>query len=385
MANGYSARADILTRTRDGQDLNAIWDMYAAALADFNAMRQPLVDLLAAPVTGIVDEITNPGTEQFELATEFGIAQSVRPVPTVASRAYPFAWYDMRQAYTWRFLNKATTAQLDAVLNVAMEAENRLVFEQTMKALFNNANRSAMIDGFNTPFTVVALYNGDGSYIPPYKGATFSGSHTHYLGTGANTGQAAFDPDDILTAAHLVEEHGFTRSQGYNIIILMNPADAAAGPLKYVRNQAFDSGGAGTDVVSLYDFIPTQATNMTLMLPPGYTLVGGLAPNSFAGLEVAGSWGPYLIVQDNQIPSGYLVAAATAGNSNQLNIVGLRQDENPALQGLVLKPGNNNAYPLIDSHFIRGIGAGIRQRGAAAVMKLDPTNGGYTVPPIYAW
>jgi hypothetical protein len=270
------------------------------------------------------------------------------------------------------------------VLNVAMEAENRLIFEQTMKALFNNANRSAMIDGFNTPFTVVALYNADGSYIPSYKAQTFSGSHTHYIGSGANTGQTKFDPQDFLDLAHLVEEHGFTRSQGYNVIFLMNPADAAASVATFTRNGTFNSNGT-TSAVSLYDFIPTQASNMTLMLPPGYTLVGGLAPNSFAGLEVAGSWGPYLVVQDAQIPAGYMVAAATAGNSSNLNIIGLRQDENPALQGLVLKPGNNNAYPLIDSHFIRGIGAGVRQRGAAAVMKLDATGGAYTVPPAYVW
>lgn len=384
MANGYSAKADILTRTRDGQDLNAIWDMYAAALGDFNATRQPLIDLLSSSVTGIVDEIANPGTERFELATEFGLAQSVRPVPAVTSRAYPFTWYDMRQAYTWRFLQKSTSQQLDAVLNMALEAENALVFDQVMKALFNNANRSAMIDGYPTPFTVVALYNADGSYIPTYKGQTFSGSHTHYIGSGANTGQTKFDPQDFLDLASLVEEHGYTRSQGYNIIILMNPADAAASVVRYVRNTAFSSGGS-TSATSLYDFIPTQASNQSLLLPPGYQLTGGLAPNQFAGLEVAGSWGPYLIVQDYQIPAGYMVAAATAGSNTNLNIVGIREDENPALRGLVLKPGNNNAYPLIDSNFIRGLGAGIRQRGAAALMKLDNSGGAYTVPTAYQY
>jgi hypothetical protein len=389
MANGYSARADILTRTRDGQDLNAVWDMYAAALANFNAGRQPLIDLLSSPVTGIVDEIINPGTEQFEEATEFGIPQSIRPTPATQSRAYPFKWYDLRQGYTWRFLNKATTQQLDAPLQIAMEAENNLVFQQVMKSLFNNANRSAMIDGFATPFTVVALYNNDGSSIPPYKSQTFAGSHQHYIGSGANANQIAFDPDDFISLARLVEEHGFLRSQGYNIVFLMNPADAAASVVKYQRNVVFESGTTGspaaTKVASLYDFVPTQAANMTLMLPPGYTLVGGLAPNSFAGLEVAGSWGPYLIVQDQQIPAGYMVAAATAGNSTSLNIIGIREDENPALRGLVLKPGNNNAYPLIDSYFIRGIGAGVRQRGAAAIMKLDNSGGAYTVPATYAW
>jgi hypothetical protein len=384
MAKGYSARADILVSTRDGQDLNAIWTAYAQALDDFNAARQPLIDLLSSRVTGIIDEITNPGTERFEKATEFGIAQSIRPVPTIASRAYPFDWYDLRQGYTWRFLVKATQAQLDSVLNVAMEAENALVFEQVTKSLFNNANRTTNVDGFSSPFTVVALYNADGSYIPPYKGQSFAGSHNHYLGSGTNAGQTAFDPQDFLDLAGTVEHHGFTKANGYNIIFLMNPVDAAASVVQYVRNTTFVSGGAVT-VKSLYDFIPTQATNQTLLLPPGFQLVGGLPANSFAGLDVTGSWGPYLIVQDYQIPAGYMVAAASAGNSSQLNIIGIREDENQALQGLVLKPGNNNAYPLIDSNFIRGIGAGVRQRGAAAIMKLDASGGAYTVPASMAW
>jgi hypothetical protein len=384
MAKGYSAKADILTKTRDGQDLNAIWDMYNAALDDFNSARQPLIDLLSSRVSGIIDEPGAPGNERFELATEFGIPQSIRPTPAVTSRAYPFDWYDLRQAYTWRFLTKATSQQMDAVMSQALEAENALVFDQTMKSLFNNANRTATLDGIATPFTVVALYNADGSYIPPYKGLTFSGSHTHYLSTGANTGQVAFDPQDFLDMAGTIEHHGFTKSAGYNIIFLMNPADATASVVRYVRNQAFVSGGA-TTVVSLYDFIPTQANNMTLLLPPGYTLAGGLAPTSFGGLDVVGTWGPYLFVQDYQIPAGYVIAAATAGQSSQLSIVGIREDEDPALQGLILKPGNNNNYPLIDSYFIRGIGAGVRQRGAASIMKLDASGGAYTVPASMAW
>ena len=347
------------------------------------------MDLLSSRVDGIIDEVGAPGTERFELATEFGIAQSVRPTPSVASRAYPFDWYDLRQGYTWRFLVKADQRQLDMVLQQALEAENALIFEQVTKSLFNSANRTATLDGIPTPFTVAALYNGDGSYIPPYRGQTFPGSHTHYIGSGANTGQVAFDPQDFLDLAGTIEHHGFTRSQGYNIIFLMNPADATASVVKFVRNQVFNSGAGGAaaavNVTSLYDFIPTQASNMSLLLPPGYTLSGGLAPTSFAGLEVVGTWGPYLFIQDYQIPAGYTVAAATAGQSSNLNIVGIREDENPALQGLILKPGNQNNYPLIDSHFIRGLGAGVRQRGAAAIMKLDNTGGAYTVPASMAW
>jgi len=384
MAKGYSAKADILTRTRDGQDLNAIWDSYQAALEDFNAARQPIIDLLSSPADGIVDDVATPGTERFELASEFGLPMSIRPTPAVTSRAYPFEWYDLRQGYTWRFLAKATQRQLDMVLQHALEAENALVYEQVTKSLFNSANRTATVDGIATPFTVVALYNADGQVPPPYKGQTFTGSHTHYLSTGANAGQVAFDPQDFLDIAGTIEHHGFTRSQGYNIIFLMNPADASASVVKYVRNQAFVSGGAST-VVSLYDFIPATGSNMSLLLPPGYQLVGGLAPNSFAGLEVVGTWGPYLFIQDYSIPQGYVVGAATAGQSSDLNIIGIREDDDPNLQGLILKPGNNNNYPLIDSAFIRGLGAGVRQRGAAAIMKLDASGGAYTVPASMVW
>jgi hypothetical protein len=384
MAKGYSAKADILTRTRDGQDLNQIWNDYAAALAEFNATRQPIIDLLSSPVTGIVDEVQMPGVERFELQTEFGIAQSVRPAPAVQSRAYPFDWYDLRQGYTWRFLVKAASQQLDAVMQIALEAENALVYEQVTKSLFNSANRTTTLDGFATPFTVVALYNADGTIPPTYKGLAFAGSHTHYLSSGANVGQTSFDPQDFTDLAATIEHHGFTRSQGYNIIFLMNPADAATSVARFVRNQTFVSGGAAT-VTSLYDFIPTTGSNQSLLLPPGYSLTGGLAPNAFAGLEVAGSWGPYLFLQDYQIPSGYVVAAASAGQSSNLNIIGVREDEDPSLQGLILKPGNNNNYPLIDSNFIRGIGAGVRQRGAAAIMKLDASGGAYTVPASMAW
>ena len=384
MAKGYSAKADILTKTRDGQDLNTIWDAYQAALQLFNDARQPIIDLLSSPADGIVDDVATPGTERFELASEFGIAKSIRPAPAVVSRAYPFEWYDLRQGYTWRFLAKSTQRQLDMVLQHALEAENALVFEQVTKSLYNNVNRTATVDGIQTPFTVVSLYNADGTVPPPYRGLTFNGSHTHFLSTGTNAGQVAFDPQDFLDMAATIEHHGFTRAQGYNIIFFMNPADADASVIKYVRNQAFVSGGAST-VVSLYDFIPATGSNMSLLLPPGYQLVGGLAPTSFAGLDVVGTWGPYLFVKDYQFPAGYVVAAATAGQSSDLNIIGIREDEDPNLQGMILKPGNNQNYPLIDSNFIRGLGAGVRQRGAAAIMKLDASGGAYTVPASMVW
>src|SRR5829696_4753612 len=104
MAKGYHSTSDILTKTRDGQDLNKIWDDYNAALAAFNAARQPLIDFLSFTVTDIIEDIVQPGSERFEKASEFGIPKAVKPAPTVTQRAFPFDWWDTRAGYTFQFL-----------------------------------------------------------------------------------------------------------------------------------------------------------------------------------------------------------------------------------------------------------------------------------------
>lgn len=384
MPKGYSASGDILTRTRDGQDLNRIWELYQELLSQFNAQRQPLVDLLSFTTNTVIEDIVQPGSESFEEATEFGIPTAIRPQPTPTARAYPFKWYDTRTAYTFQFLaggpgqaEGASSAQLDAHLSTVMEADNKLQFQQVMKALFNNVNRSVLIDGVTFPVT--ALYNADGQYIPDVDGKSFNAAtHTHYTATGS--AQAwIFDPGDVLALARNVEEHGYTRANGYNILILMNPDDANASVATFVRNQAYSTSGS----TSLYDFIPSGGQNMTVQLPPGYTLVGGLPDTQFAGLNVAGSWGPYLIVTANQIPAGYMVAVATRGAATTSNVIGIREHSNPGLRGLVLRPGNTSAqYPLIDSYFIRGLGTAVGPRGAAAIMQNAAA---YSVPATYAW
>lgn len=387
MSTGYNASGDILTRTREGQDLNAVWRDYQAALADFNATRQPLINLLSYTSTDVITDIVQPGQESFEEATEFGIPKSVRTAPVVTARALPFTWYDIRHAYTFQFLvggpsqtAGASQAQLDSVLNTVLEADNNLQFQQVMKALFNNANRNALVDGVS--YTVPALYNADSTFIPNYRGTSFNpATHTHYTFSG-QASQTAFDPQDHLDLANLVEEHGYTRANGYNVVFVMNPVDANAGVKRFVRNVTIDLGAA-TDYAPLYDFIPAQGQNLVMQLPPGYTLVGGLPPNEFAGMDVAGSWGPYLIVTDAQIPAGYMVAVAVRGGQQQTNVVAIREHANPAMRGVVLRPGNNNNYPLIDSFFVRGFGTGIGPRGAAAVMKLDQT--AYSVPSQFVW
>lgn len=377
MAKGYSASGDILTRTRDGQDLNAIWNGYRAILDTFNAQRQPLIDLLSFGVTDVIEDIVEAGTERFEEATEFGLPKSIRSVPIVTQRAFPFKWYDLRQGYTFQFLagngntQGATAAQLDSVLQMAMEADNRLLFEQVMKALFNSANRTTSV--MNTAYTVTALYNADSTFIPDYNGVSFNrATHTHYVSSGA----ALLDSQDLDQLSLLITEHGYDQQNGYTTILLVNPTESAV--IKTFRRGVVNNNTQ----TAVYDFIP--ATGTGFLLPVGWEVAAGGQPgNTFAGMNVVGTYGPYLIVEHGTIPSGYMVAAASAGRSTNLNIVGVREHTDASLRGVVIKPGNSANYPLIDAAFIRGLGTGVARRGAAAVMQV--TASGYSVPAKYAW
>jgi hypothetical protein len=369
MAKGFSVSGDILTTTRDGQDLNEIWRQYQELLQQFNATRQPLIDLLSFSIDTIVEDVAQAVEEDFEQASEFGVPRSVRPAPTVQQRAFGFDWWDVSARFTFQFLSDATAAQVDAVQAQILEADNRLQFKLVMKRLFNNANTSTVVNG--TAYNAKPLYNADGEYIPPYKATSFTpGSHTHYVTSGA----ATMDSGDLESVASLLEEHGYTRSNGFQVVIMVNPAQANAIRL-YRAGQTNQNA-----VVATYDFVPPTGTNLIL---PSTSQVFGQQPGpTWGGFDVVGAYGPYLIVQDSNIPSGYVFAFATQGGNTTTNLVGIREHANASLRGLILKGGDRTNYPLINSTYIHGLGTGIRTRGAGAVMQITAA-GSYTTPVAY--
>lgn len=370
MAKGYNASGDILQKTRDGQDLNAIWDEYQALLDSFNKTRQPLIDLLAFNVTEIIEDVPQAIEEDFEMASEFGLPKAIRPVVSIQQRAYDFNFYDVAARFTFKFLADATAKQLDTVQAQILEADNRLQFKLILKRLFNNANNSTIIGG--TAYMAKPLYNADGEYIPPYKSNTFTpGSHTHYVVSG-NT---VIDSGDVEQVAGLMEEHGYTVANGYQIVIIVNPSIVTPA-MRAWRAGVVNQNAA----VASYDFVPPSGTN--IILPSTVQLFGSQPAPRFQGFDVIGAYGPYLIVQDGNIPTGYIFAFASQGGSSNTNLIGIRQHVNPSLQGLLLRGGDRNDYPLINSTYIHGLGTGVRLRGAGAIMQIT-TSGSYTTPAIY--
>jgi hypothetical protein len=369
-AKGYNAVGDVLTATADGRDLNDVWAEFQAAIGLQNASRQRMIDLLTFPVTSIIEDVPQFGGGDFEEASEYGVPQGIRPITNVLSLGYPFKWYDLAARFTWQFLAEAPAPQVEAVNQAALEADNRLVFNHVMKALFNDENSLATINGQN--YNVYTFWNGDGTIPPPYKTNTFDGTHTHFRSTNA----AAIDSQDLEFVIDDLQKHGYGTENGTTMFMLMNTAE-----VNVVRSFRFGVVNNNA-AVARWDFVP--ATGQPPVIVPNTTgLLGTQVSGSFRGMNVAGSYGPAIIIEEEYIPAGYFVTLASGGDANLNNPLGFREHSNPALRGLRLVKGREPDYPLIDSYYARGFGIGVRQRGAAFITEVA-VGATYEPPPMYS-
>ena len=395
---GTSTQSDIVTQTTDGVSLDRVWADFQAVLASYNARRTTMVDFLTYKVTNPVETVMQAtGGDDFEIASEFGVPKGLRTKASSFQMGFPFEWYDVAGRFTWKFLIDASAAQVESIHNSIIEADNRLVFGEVMRTLFDNTNRAADIN--DRPYTVYAAYNGDGTVPPQYKSTTFPGTHTHYMVSGSlNTDRTANAPvgsggdagsGALISGFHLdaliknVTEHGFDAANNSTIVVMLNSAETAR--VRNFRNVANLSAAAAAvkGLNATYDFIPAQGTPSLLM--PRDMIVGTAQQpaNTYQGLKVVGSYGDALIVEEDYIPSGYAVCFATGGTNSLTNPLGIREHTTPGLRGLRLVKGRDNDYPLQESYYQRGFGVGIRQRGSLALMQFKDS-GTYAVPTAYA-
>jgi hypothetical protein len=369
-AHGINADADVVTQTADGVDLNTMWATLQQVLSVQNAERDRLVQFLTFPVVNDVDTIPQGGEEEFEEASEFGVPQSVRTALTYFQMGYTFKWYDIGSRYTWQFLADADARQVNQIANSVLNADNRLIFKQVMKTIFNSTNLTATIRG--NSYNVYKFYNADGTVPPTYKTNTFDGTHTHYLASNG-----ALAPADVEGMQTQLNHHGYTRSNGYRLVLMVNKVE-----MDQIRT--WKAGSTYNGSVATYDFIPAVG-QPGVLLPAPVVGVGVNQPaNTLDGLDVMGAYGEWIIISDDYITPGYLFGFATGGTESLNNPVGFRQHKQTSMRGLKLVKGRNPDYPIIDSYWTRGFGTGIRQRGGGVVMKV--TAGGdttYTPPTEY--
>lgn len=373
MAYGISTNGDVLVnQTADGVDLNDIWAEVQEVLELYNAERTSIANLLNYRTINAADAIPQSiSSDSFEEATEFGIPRAIRPPSDVLKLGYSFKDFDISLRATWKFLRSATAEQVQAQITRVLEADNKLTNGTVLNRLFNPATV------FNEwGHTCYGLWNADGMAPPPYLGAEFTGSHSHYLVSGSTV----LDAQDVEAMIHHVQEHGYGlpgTSNSATLLLLANPLDVDAAAMTAWRAGVEYRSGIPTPK---HDFIPSA-------LMPAWisneTIHGPIPKADLYGLQVWGSYGSALLIQSNYVPRGYVALVATGGPNSTDNPIGFREHVNPAYRGLRHIPGHWQGYPLQDSFFARGFGVGTRHRGAAVVCQIT-TNVSYTAPTTIA-
>ncbi len=359
---GFNERADVMTQTVDGVDLNAMWDEIARTLAMYNDWRDTLLGRIMFRTDKVVETVGIPSLVDFEEASEYGQPVGIRG-GAKRNRGYTFKFYDLAARFTWMYLAEATSEQIRGLANQAMEADNRLIFNRMLNCLFDPTNLVGVADS-NIPVNVYKFYNADGEVPPAWKTTTHTGSHTHYLVSG-NTQVTSANIDTLVD--HL-SHHGHDVNQGATLVLMVNKQEGA-----FIRAFRVATGAK-------YDFIPGANYGGGVLL----AVNGGIIakPQGQVPGEI-GTYGPFHVVEEDYIPAGYVAALASGGPFNLQNPIGFREHVNPDYRGLKHIPGQRSTYPLVDSFYRRGFGVGVRQRGAGVIMQVKAALP-YVIPSQYA-
>jgi hypothetical protein len=356
----HGADADIralVSNLSDGTNLNDIWNEFQQTLDIINEQRSAVTNLLAFRTTAHMDVVAQsfegPG---FVRASEFGEPISIAAKPDALKLGYEFIDFDLAARYTWRFLRDALRSEVEMIHRQALHDDNKLCTNDILRRLLNSS------PGLNDEgITVYPLYNGDGM-VPPRSGFnTHTAPHTHYL----TPGSASADGGDLDVMIDHISHHGYTSVPGSQLVLFVHPSDLS-------QIAAIRAGTLG----ATYDFIPSAGAPAFMTAE---TIVGDRAPAEFNGLKVVGSYGKVWVIPSEYMVPDYLLMAATNGPNSPWNPVGFREHPSVGQQGLRLLPGNQVAYPLIESYYLRAFGTGVRHRGAAVAMQITAA-GTYTVP-----
>lgn len=346
---GFAVRSDVIPTvpgrrglTLDGQSHSDIWTELLERNAAFNRTMGALMSLLVYNVDRAQDRVAIPSNNGFEEATEFGQPRKRRV--QYVFRGFPLRHVDTGVGYSQEFLDSANSREILALSDDVEMDWTRENLIEALNAIFQDSNVTDM-DGIS----IKRLYNNDGEVPPKWKTYTHAGSHTHYLTS------AALDLAAMAAAELHLTHHGFD-GQMYT---LANKVDVDT-------------------IRGLTGFVPAVSADRPIVVDGN--IIGGTSPTSLGGLAVQGYLGKSAIVEEDEIPSGYLVNWSTGGTLSPRNILGMRVHENSSARGLRLVQGTKQDYPLFDAYWDGYLGAGVRQRGGAVVTQI--TGGAYTAPTL---
>lgn len=356
----------LINELADGVRVDDIWAEIQNAVAVYNQHKTTVASLLSYPTTQAAAPLHQGLTqEKFEIASQYGVPKAINPPVDVLKMGFDYHDHDASTRFTALALRDMSSEQVSSRIAACLDADARLVQGLVLDRLFSN------VPGENDfAHTVYPLWNADSVVPPSYMGKSFAGSHSHYLVSQG----ASIDSGDVEAAMALVTEHGYGlgADSGSQLVALFNPSEA-----EHVQSWRAGEENANGQTAR-FDFIPSA--NAPTYLTQS-SIVGALPPTDVDGVPVLGSYGKAWVIESMLVPAGYFAVFATGGPDSEQNVIARRMHPSPAWQGLRLIEGNWAKYPLVESFFQRGLGTGVRHRGAAAVVQIK-ASGSYDVPTV---
>lgn len=362
---GLIVATDLIGGTTQGMDIDKLTKdellkHLDARTATRNAAIHQIMGQLARPTRergALIGQQTSSG--EWPKATEQDRSRRVRS-GGLTGLGFPITKFARRTGWTYEYLAKATNTELLAGFTDIMNGHMEANYKEALRAIFNDTawDWSDELFAEDGTIKVMPLVSGNSDFTPPdFNGATFDGTHSHYL----NCGDSTLAQDDLLVAANHLREHGFGIDQsaggfGGQIVFWINSAEQAAveGHTNYV--------GANDPKVSDINKIYAAGINSDIYI--GYNTVVR------AYFRVS-PW----------VPAGYVLGFVTSTLDPQgVNSFAPLARRIPTASALVgIKRFGQVDYPLQDAWWQDFFGFGVANRITAVVLKKAAS---YTVPNI---
>ena len=332
-----------------------IWQAIADSVEEYTRVANAIVGVWSEPTMIAQEQVELPGSGTLQPLDEWG-----NPLPVQPSGYYQVA-YPIQGGGTAFGDNRVTRAVMtvEEVARLTMDAMQRdkdWLIRHAMAALFTNTTWTYVdkIGANGTKglgsITIQPLANGD-TVTYARKGALTPATDTHYLAQAQAVADAT-NPFPTIKAE--LDEH---------------PSNS--GPIvAYIPSDMTSAVAALTEFVEVTDPDIRYGADSDILAANGEAMIG--PGKEVLGKTKSGVW----IVEAPIVPSTYIMAFSTGGGAP----LRMRQYPAPELQGLFLEqhsPDGNRQ----ETRLIRYAGFGVRNRVAAAVMRIG--NSSYAIPSGY--
>lgn len=315
--------ADELKRfeLRDGVTAMAVAAQASLAIGSLNAelYSDPLFSMLIGEYTDQLEVEYRVGSStSMELHTEYG-----RPDPQradVAGHMLPLRSWDYAMGWTWDYLRKARSPQLQADIAAGVQAVRNRWRIEILTRLLKRGDDSGVAYGLGTSGLSPGFATDAGStgvdFVPPnYGGTTFTSAHEHYVGIGGGAYTAAVFED----ARAELREHGHL------------------GPYEFIIGTSDE-----TTVSGLTGFAPVPER---LIRYSANTELAAFGQEENAGVRSIGAIHDFRVWVVPGLPQYYGFGWKSYGSNNPMNPLRIRLDKGQSRPTVQLFPDPTNGSP----------------------------------------